>query len=159
MQWLSFLINNFLTKNGKLKMDNKFSTFHFQLNKMKNTITWILKVMLGLSGLMLIFSGLQWGFAPESNFEAYKVVIDGIAGRSMIQTDISAPLITGGIFLILFALKGNEWFWPMFTFGLAYLVVRAVTLFTIGFNDGVLIGVVFETVVLALLITLKKIRE
>lgn len=140
-------------------MDNEFSTFHFQLNKMKNTITWIFKVMLGLSGLMLIFSGLQWGFAPESNFETYKVVIDGIMGRSMIQTDISAPLMAGGIFLILFAFKGNEWFWPMFIFGLAYLVVRAITLFTIGFDGGVLIGVVFETIVLALLITLRKIRE
>lgn len=126
---------------------------------MKNTITWGLKILLGLSGLMLIFSGFQWGFMPEANFETYNIAIEGIAGRSMVQTDISAPLITGGIFLILFAFKGNEWFLPMFIFGITYLVVRALTLFTIGFDNGTLFGVVFEAIILALLFALKKLRE
>lgn len=126
---------------------------------MKNTLTWILKIFLGLGGLMLIFSGLQWGFMPEGNYETYKIAIEGIAGRSMVQTDISAPLIAGGIFLLLFAFKGNEWFWPMAIFGGAYLIVRALTLVTIGFDNGILFGVIFEAVVLVLMIILKKIRD
>lgn len=126
---------------------------------MKNTITWIVKILLSLSGLMLIFAGFQWGFMPEANFETYNVAIEGIAGLSMVQTDISAPLIAGGIFLLLFVIKGNEWFLPMFIFGAVYLVVRALTLFTIGFDNGALFGVVFEAIVLALLFALKKLRE
>lgn len=126
---------------------------------MKNISIILIKALLGLSGLMLIFAGLQWGFFPEANFETYKVAIEGIAGHSMVQTDISAPLIAGGIFLLLFAIKGNEWFWPMFIFGAAYLVVRALTLFTIGYDNQILFGVVFEAIILALLVALYKLRS
>lgn len=126
---------------------------------MKNTLTWIVKILLGLSGLMLIFAGLQWGFFPEANFETYKVAIEGIAGHSMVQTDISAPLIVGGIFLLLFAFKGNRWFLPMFIFSAIYLLIRGATLFTMGFDNTILFGVVFELIVLILLVALKKLRE
>lgn len=126
---------------------------------MKASLIWVLKIMLGLGGLMLIFSGFQWGFMPTANFETYRMVIDGIPGRSMVQTDISAPLMAGGLFLILFAFKGNEWFLPMLIFGGFYLLVRTITLFTVGFDNGILFGVVFELVIIFLMILLKRLRE
>lgn len=126
---------------------------------MKNIAIWTCKILLGLCGLMLIYSGIMWGFAPEANFETYKVTIDGIIGKSMVQTDISAPLIVGGIFLLLFTFKGNRWFLPMFIFGAIYLLIRGATLFTMGFDNTILFGVVFELIVLILLVALKKLRE
>lgn len=126
---------------------------------MKNTAIWTCKILLGLCGLMLIFSGFMWGFAPETNFETYHIIIDEIVGKSMVQTDISAPLIVGGIFLLLFSFKGNRWFLPMFIFSAIYLLIRGTTLFTMGFDNTILFGVVFEFIVLILLVVLKKLRE
>lgn len=119
----------------------------------------LLEIVLGLFGVMLAASGIMWAFLPESNFETYKIAIDSIAGLSMVQTDIGAPLIAGGILLLLFAFKGNEWFWPMLIFGGSYLVVRALTLLTIGYDSMALFGVVFEAIVLVLMFALKRMRE
>lgn len=126
---------------------------------MKNTLIWICKIFLVLTGLMLLYAGFMWSFMPDANLTQNSIETGSILGINMVKTDIGAPLLTGGIFLLLFAFKGNEWFLPMFILGGAYFIVRIISFFVDGSDPMIIFGIGLEGVVLVALCGLYKLRQ
>lgn len=126
---------------------------------MNNTLIWICKIFLALTGLLLLSAGFQWSFIPEGNLTEYNIEVSSIIGMNMIKTDIGGPLLVGGIFLLLFAFKGNDWFWPMFILGGAYFLIRTISYFVDGHHDTAAFGIVFEGLVLIALWGLYRLRK
>jgi len=125
---------------------------------MKNILIWACKIFLTLCGFLLLYGGFMWSFMPDANLTQYSIEIGSALGMNMVKTDIGAPLLTGGLFLLLFIFKGNQWFLPMFILGSAYLVVRVISLFVDGSAPVIIFGIALETLVLLALFGLKKLR-
>ena len=126
---------------------------------MKNILIWICKIFLALTGLMLLYAGFMWSFMPDANLTQYSIEAGSILGINMIKTDIGAPLLVGGTFLVLMAFKGNEWFLPMFILGGAYFLVRIVSFLVDGSDPMIIFGIVLEGVVLVALYGLYRLRQ
>ena len=126
---------------------------------MKNVLTWICKIFLALTGLLLLYAGFLWSFMPDANLAVYNIAVSDGLGMNMIKTDIGAPLFAGGSFLLLFVFKGNQWFLPMFIFGGAYFLVRTISFFVDGSYPEVIFGMVLEATVLLALYGLYKLRQ
>lgn len=107
-----------------------------------------LKIFLGLVGLTLLFQGFMWAFLPEANLAANEISTDSILGINMIKSDIGGGLLAAGAFLVLFALKGRQWFYPTVIIAGGYFLVRTVSFLTDGYHPTIVIGVVLEGVVL-----------
>ena len=75
---------------------------------------------------------------PDANLTQYNIEIGSVLGRNMVKADIGAPLLTGGIFLLLVVFKGNEWIWPMFILESAYLLIRIISFFVDGSDPMIL---------------------
>ena len=125
---------------------------------MKNTLMWVCKIFLVLTGLMLLYAGFMWSFLPADNLATNSIAVDSVLGMNMIKTDIGAPLLVGGTFLLLFAFKGNQWFWPMFILGGAYFFIRTISFFVDGSDPMIIFGIGLEGAVLVALYGLYKLR-
>ena len=126
---------------------------------MKSTIIWICKIFLALTGLMLLYAGFMWSFIPDANLAQYSIEVSNALGMNMIKTDIGAPLLVAGTFLLLFSFKGNEWFLPMFILGGAYLIIRTISFFVDGSDPMIIFGIGLEGLVLLALYGLYKLRQ
>ena len=126
---------------------------------MKNILTWVCKIFLALTGLVLLYAGGIWSFMPEANLATYNIAVSDGLGMNMIKTDIGAPLLVGGSFLLLFVFKGNQWFLPMFIFGGAYFLIRTISFFVDGSYLEVIFGIGLEATVLLALYGLYKLRQ
>ena len=126
---------------------------------MKNTLMWICKIFLVLTGLMLLYAGFMWNFMPDANLTQYSIEVNNALGMNMIKTDIGAPLLVGGAFLLLFAFKGNEWFLPMFILGSAYFIIRTISFFVDGSAPMIVFGIGLEGLVLVALYGLYRLRQ
>ena len=126
---------------------------------MKNTLIWICKIFLVLTGLVLLYSGFMWSFMPDANLTQYSIEASNALGMNMIKTNIGAPLLVGGIFLLLFAFKGNEWFLPMLILGGAYFVIRTISFFVDGYDPMIIFGIGLEGIVLVALYGLNRLRQ
>ena len=126
---------------------------------MKTTLEWICKIFLALTGLMLLYAGFMWSFMPEANLTQYNIEVSSVIGMNMVKTDIGGPLLVGGTFLLLFAFKGNEWFWPMFILGGAYFLIRTISYFVDGHDPMAVFGIGLEGAVLIALWGLYRLRQ
>lgn len=108
---------------------------------------------------MLLYAGFMWSFMPAENLISNSIEVNSILGMNMIKSDIGAPLLVGGTFLLLFAFKGNQWFLPMFMLGGAYFIIRTISFFVDGFDPTIIFGIVLEGVVLLALYGLYKLRK
>lgn len=122
---------------------------------MKATIT-ILRIFLGLIGVTLVFQGFMWSFMPEANLEMNEIVAESVLGINMIKSDIGGALLAAGTFLVLFALKGGQWFYPTVIIAGSYFMVRTVSFITDGYHQTILIGVILEGIVVAASILLNQ---
>ncbi|NME72582.1 hypothetical protein [Flammeovirga aprica] len=107
----------------------------------------ILKVLLGLMGLVLVYNGFKWAFLPENNLNTNGIIANTILGINMIKSDIGAPLMAIGLFQVLFVLGRKEFFFPLIIISLLYFVVRLVSYFVDGSHPIIEIGLVMEVVV------------
>lgn len=126
---------------------------------MQNTLIWICKIFLSLTALLLLYAGFMWSFMPAENLATNSIVVNSVLGMNMIKTDIGAPLLVGGTFLLLFTFNGNQWFWPMFILGGAYFVVRTISFFVDGSDPTIIFGIGLEGVVLVALYGLYILRQ
>ena len=126
---------------------------------MKNTLIWICKIFLALTGLMLLYAGFMWSFMPNANLAQYNIDVGNALGMNMIKTDIGTPLLVAGAFLLLFAFEGNKWFLPMFILGGAYFVIRTISFFVDGSDPMIIFGIGLEGLVLVALYGLYKLRK
>lgn len=126
---------------------------------MKNTAIWILRVLLGLMGLTLLFSGFMWAFLPESNLETNEIVANSILGLNMIKSDIGAPLMAIGLFQILFVFGRSQFFLPLVITSLLYFLVRTVSFFVDGSHSTIVIGIVMELMVPLLNVALYRLMK
>jgi hypothetical protein len=126
---------------------------------MKNILIWTCKIFLSLTGFLLLYAGFMWSFMPELNLIANNIEVGSVLGMNMIKSDIGAPLLVGGTFLLLFAFKGNEWFLPMFILGGAYFIVRTISFFIDGSHPTIIFGIGLEGVVLLALYGLYRLRQ
>ena len=108
---------------------------------------------------MLLYAGFMWSFMPDANLAQYSIETGSILGINMVKTDIGAPLLVGGTFLLLFAFKGNEWFLPMFILGGAYFIIRTISFFVDGSDPMIIFGIGLEGLVLVALYGLYKLRK
>lgn len=106
-----------------------------------------LRIFLGLMGGVLVLQGTMWAFAPASNLEMNQIVTETALGMNMIKSDIGGPLMVAGIFLLLFAIKGREWYVPSIMIAGGYLLVRSVSFIVDGYHPTIVVGVVLESVV------------
>lgn len=116
----------------------------------------IIRGLLGLIGLTLVFNGAMWAFAPASNLEVNAISVASVLGMNMIKSDIGAPLMSVGIFLVLYALKRGLWFYPSVIIAGMYAIVRGVSVLVDGAAQMALVGVGLELFVVALLIIDRK---
>lgn len=126
---------------------------------MKNALTWLCKIFLTLSSLMLLYAGFMWSFFPDANLAANSIEVSNALGINMIKSDIGAPLLAGGVFLLLFVFQGNRWFLPMLILGGAYFIVRTISFFVDGSHQMIIFGIVLEGLVLVALYSLYKLRK
>lgn len=126
---------------------------------MRNTAIWTLRVLLGLMGLTLLFSGFMWAFLPESNLETNEIIANSILGLNMIKSDIGAPLMAVGLFQILFVFGRSQFFLPLVITSLLYFLVRTVSFFVDGSHSTIVIGIVMELMVPLLNVALYRLMK
>ena len=126
---------------------------------MKNVGIWIVKILLGLTGLTLFYGGFMWAFMPESNLESYQIVSNSILGLNMIKSDIGAPLMAMGFLQIWFVFGKRELFLPVVIIGLCYFIVRSVSFFIDGSDPLIISGIVMEIVVPLLNVALYRLTQ
>lgn len=116
---------------------------------------WFLVVV----SLILMVQGIRWGFFPASNLADNEITATSPLALNMIKSDIGGGLIAASVLIGLFALKGNQWFFPAAVITAAYLVVRTLSWLVDGTHPMIVSGVVLEAIVLAALFFLKRARD
>lgn len=114
-----------------------------KFSAMKTAIV-ILKVLLGLMGLILLYNGFMWAFLPESNLATNEIIANSTIALNMIKSDVGGALMVAGIFLILFAIQGRKWFHPTLLIAGGYFVVRTVSFLIDGYHPTIVTGIVLN---------------
>ncbi len=125
---------------------------------MKKAGIIICQIILTIIGLRLLYSGTNWAFTPYDNMTFIGIEASVPFGINMIKTDIGAPLMGIGIFLLLFVSKGNRFFLTPFIFASLYFVVRTVSYVVDGSHPVLTFGIGMELVALLALLGLYKLR-
>lgn len=108
----------------------------------------ILKIFLGLAGLTLVFQGFMWAFFPDSNLEINQIIADSTLGMNMIKSDIGGALLATGVIILLFTIKGRQWFYPTIILSGGYFLVRTISFFVDGYHLTIIIGIAMEGIVI-----------
>ena len=116
----------------------------------------ILRVIIIAVSLILLFSGFQWAFMPDTNMTTNGITASSPLGRNMIKSDIGAGLIGAAIFLFLYALKKGFWFYPSVIMTGSYLVIRVVSLISDGSHRTVVVGIIMEAFVIGVLMVMRR---
>lgn len=112
----------------------------------------ILKVGLGLMGLLLLTMGGRWIFSLEKMMADTGISTTANIGRSNLRGDIGGLLITSGIAIFLFLFHGEVWALTIIGLMAAVILGRVVSLIADGKSKEGLIGIVFELITIGLVI-------
>ena len=116
----------------------------------------ILKVGLGLMGLLLLTMGGRWIFSLEKMMADTGISTTANIGRSNLRGDIGGLLITSGIAIFLFLFHGEVWALTIIGLMAAVILGRVVSLMADGKSKEGVIGIVVELITIALVIGISR---
>ena len=112
----------------------------------------ILKVILGLIGLLLLFLGLNWLLAPKKIMKKHDLESHSATGYNFIRADIGGILIAGAIYIGLFLYQGPEyWLYPGVILIASVILGRFIGLLSDGKSKKGIEAIVVEVVIISLL--------
>jgi len=126
---------------------------------MKNTITWVLRIFIGIVGLMLLYPGFMWSFMPEANLLQNSIEVNSILGINFLKSGMGTALLTTAIFMFLFLFKGEKWFLPSVILMATFLLIRVVSLIVDGSHTLIIAGILVEFISLIAMWGLNKLQR
>lgn len=93
----------------------------------------VLKIILGLSAVVLLLLGLIWMFKPSKIMSELQIESHSATGYNFLRGDIGGLLIAGCIFIALFLYEGPErWYLPGVILLCAVILGRLISLIADG---------------------------
>ena len=112
----------------------------------------ILKVLLGLIGLLLLYFGLNWLLAPKKIMKEHDLESHSATGYNFIRGDIGGILIAGAIYIGLFLWQGTEyWLYPGVILIASVILGRVIGLISDGKSKKGIEAIAVEVVIISLL--------
>lgn len=116
---------------------------------MRNILTWIAKIFLGLIALLLISTWGRWFVDTQAILDQYQVAAETITGINALKSGMGGAALIIGIFVILYFFNGSRWLLPVIISTGALLLTRVLSLLFDGFSETGFIGVVLEILLIA----------
>lgn len=114
---------------------------------------FILKVLLGGIGGLLLWLGANWMFRPHIIMGEHDVNASSETGKNFIRGDIGGLLLAGGIMIYLFLFQNPSlWFWPGLVLLSAVILGRVVSLIADGKSKKGIQAIVVQLIIIALMV-------
>lgn len=126
---------------------------------MKNTITWILRIFIGLLGVAILYPAFMWSFMPESNLLQNNIEVNSIIGMNFIKSNMGTSLFTTPIFMFLFLFKGEKWFLPSVIIMATFLLIRFISFVVDGSHTIIIAGIILEALAVLAMWGLNKLQS
>lgn len=112
----------------------------------------ILKILLGLIGLVLFYVGLIWLLAPKKIMKQHDLVSQSPTGYNFIRGDIGGILVAGALFIGLFLYQGPAyWLYPGVILIASVILGRIIGLITDGKSKKGVVAIIVEVIIIGLL--------
>ncbi len=112
-----------------------------------------LKILVGLSALLLLVMGLNAMFAPSGAAAGFGLTPEGALGLSTIRSDLGGMFITGGALLALGVVRGQTlWFLAVALLMGLIALGRLVGFAIDGYDQRLLLPLIFEIVFVVLFV-------
>jgi len=113
----------------------------------------VLKVLVGLVGVLLALIGLQWMFTPGSVAEQFGLTLTGLPGSSTARADLGGLFVAcGAMCFIGLRAGGGAWLRAVAVIMVCIAVGRSIGLIADGFDARMLAFTVLELVMAVLLV-------
>ena len=113
----------------------------------------VLKILVGVIGVLLALIGLQWMFTPGSAAEQFGLTLSGLSGLSTARADLGGLFVASAAMCFLGLRPGaGAWLHAVAVVMVCIAVGRAIGLVVDGFQVGTLAVTVLELVMAGVLV-------
>ena len=109
----------------------------------------VLKVILGILGLLLFVLAGRWIFATKGIATEHGIEYSSATGGNYLKGDIGGVLLMGAAMVPLFLFQDRQWFYPIVLLLICVIFARVVSLITDGYSKQGMTAIIVEILMIA----------